>query len=283
MLAAQALVLVGCTDRGATRDAIPADSTIPVADASGVDVRVPLRPTRVLSLIPAVTRTIVELGAADVLVGRTDYDTLSVLRSLPSVGGGLQPDLERMLALAPDFVVRFEGDQDRVTGPALDRRGVPNVGLRTDRIDDVRAIVVALGKVLGREPAADSLLRSIDAQLDEVRGRVTGAGRKKVVYVLGGTPPWVAGPGTYIADLIELAGGVNVFGDLGALYAPVSLEELVARDVDMFLVGAGTAVSPRLAERAPVVEVSADLETPGTGLGRSAFEFGRALHPDRFR
>lgn len=263
-------------------DAPRSDSTIAVTDASGLRARVPYRPARVISLIPAVTRTIVELGAVDVLVGRTDYDTLIVLRSLPSVGGGLQPDLERMLALEPDLVIRFEGDQDRITGPALDRRGVPNVGFRTDRVEDVRRIIAELGEVLARDEAADSSIRSIDAELASVRSRVAGAQPRRVAYVLGGTPPWVAGPETYIGDLIEAAGGVNAFGDLRALYAPVSVEELVARDIDLFLVGKGTTVSPRLAERAPVVEVSADLETPGTGLGRSALEFARALHPERF-
>ena len=111
---ATALALLGCGDRRAVNDVAPADSAIPVADASGAVVRLAHRPTRVLSLIPAVTRTIVELGAADLLVGRTDFDTLTALASLPSVGGGLNPDLERMLTLRPDFVIRFEGDQDQI-------------------------------------------------------------------------------------------------------------------------------------------------------------------------
>ena len=101
--------------------------------------------------------------------------------------------------------------------------------------------------------------------------------------MLGGTPPWVAGPGTFIADLLDVAGGENVFADLDRLYGSVSLEELVTRDVNLFIVGRGTVVNPRLRDRASVVEVSQDVESPGTALGRSALELAQVLHPDAFR
>jgi iron complex transport system substrate-binding protein len=254
-----------------------------ITDAGGRSVRFERPPTRIVSLIPAVTEMITELGDRDALVGRTDFDTLASVASLPSVGGGLQPDLERLLTLRPDLVIRFEGEQDRVTGAALDQRGIPNLGLRPDRLEDVRAITLEMGRILGRTEAAESLLGAIDRDLAEARSRVAADPRVKVVYVLGGTPPWVAGPGSFIADLIDVAGGDNVFADLGALYAPVSLEDLLSRDVDVFLVGRGTSVSPRLRQRAPVIEVSTDVESPGTGLGRSALELARALHPGAFR
>jgi iron complex transport system substrate-binding protein len=226
---------------------------------------------------------LVEIGAGDVLVGRTDYDDLAVVRSLPSVGGGLQPDLERLLTLRPELVIRFEGAQDPVTGVALDDRNILHLAVRPDRIEDVRMIVRQMGQIMGRREAADTLVANLDQQLEDVRSLVAGAKRPRVAYVLGGTPPWVAGPGTFIADLIDAAGGENVFADLDRLYGPVSLEELVTRDVTLFIVGRGTVVNPRLRDRAPVVEVSQEVESPGTGLGRAAFELAHLLHPDVFR
>lgn len=269
--------------RQADRGAAVADAAVVVTDASGRTVRFDHPPERILSLIPTVTQMLVELGARDALVGRTDFDTLLAVRALPSVGGGLQPNLELLLTLRPDLVIRFDGEQDPVTGAALDARGITQLGVRPDRIEDVRAILRQMGRVTGRSTAADSVVAELDRELREVRDRVAGSERLRVAYVLGGTPPWVAGPGTFIADLLEVAGGENVFTDLGKLYAPVSLEELVARDVDLFVVQRGTVVNPRLRDRASVLEVSRDIESPGTGLGRSALELARALHPDVFR
>ena len=265
------------------RDAPPSAAPVVITDASGRAVRFDHPPARVLSLVPTVTQMLVELGAGDALVGRTDYDTFAVVRGLPSVGGGLRPDLERLLTLRPELVIRFEGAQDPVTGVALDERGIPHIAVRPDRIEDVRTIVRQMGQIMGRSEAADTLVADLDRQLEDVRALVAGAERPRVAYVLGGTPPWVAGPGTFIADLLDAAGGENVFADLDRLYGPVSLEELVTRDVTLFVVGRGTVVNPRLGDRAPVVEVSQDVESPGTGLGRAALELARLLHPDAFR
>ena len=265
------------------RDAPPSAAPVVITDASGRAVRFDHPPARVLSLVPTVTQMLVELGAGDALVGRTDYDTFAVVRGLPSVGGGLRPDLERLLTLRPELVIRFEGAQDPVTGVALDERGIPHIAVQPDRIEDVRTIVRQMGQIMGRSEAADALVADLDQQLEDVHALVARAERPRVAYVLGGTPPWVAGPGTFIADLLDAAGGENVFADLDRLYGPVSLEELVTRDVTLFVVGRGTVVNPRLGDRAPIVEVSQDVESPGTGLGRAALELARLLHPDAFR
>jgi iron complex transport system substrate-binding protein len=270
-------------ERGVERSAIISAAPIVITDASGRAVRFDHPPARVLSLVPTVTQILVELGTGYALVGRTDYDTMATVRALPSVGGGLQPDLERLLTLRPDLVIRFEGAQDPVTGVALDERSIPHLTVRPDRIADVIAIVHQMGQIMGRSEAADTLVADLDRQLADVRALVAGAERPRVAYVLGGTPPWVAGPGTFIADLLDAAGGENVFADLDRLYGPVSLEELVTRDVTFFVVARGTVVNLRLGEQAPVVEVSQEVESPGTGLGRAALELAHLLHPAAFR
>jgi iron complex transport system substrate-binding protein len=254
-----------------------------VTDAAGRSLRFERPPARVVSLVPSVTHALVELGAIAALVGRTDYDTLAAVRALPSVGGGLQPDLERMVTLQPDLVIRFGGEQDPATATALDARAIPHLAVRPDRVADIRAIVLQLGDVMDRRTAATALVAGLDRELAAVRERVSGRPRPNVAYLLGGSPPWVAGPQTYVSDLLEVAGADNAFADLGELYAPVSLEELIARDLDAFVIARGTRLPPQLAAHAPVIEVSPDIEQPGTGLGRAADELARALHPDAFR
>lgn len=288
LAAAYALTASACADARTDVGAAPpvtsaAGSAVVVVDASGRSLRFDHPPVRVLSLVPSVTRALIEMGAGTALVGRTDYDTMASVQALPSVGGGLQPDLERVLTLGPDLVVRFGGEQDAVTPPALDARGIAHLAVRPDRVADVRAIVAQLGRVMGRTEAADSLVAALDRYLADVRARVAGQKRVRVVYLLGGTPPWVAGPRTYVSDLLDAAGADNAFADLADLYTPVSLEDLLSRDVDAFVIARGTQVSPRLAQRAPVLEVSPDIESPGTSLGRSAEELARVMHPAAFR
>lgn len=243
----------------------------------------PSPPERIVSLVPSATQVLVALGQAERIVGRTDFDTTAALADVPSVGGGLQPDLERLVALAPDLVIRFAGPSDAATAEHLDRLGIAHLAVRPDRIGDVREIVHRLGTLTGSTARADSLVRTVDRDLDEVRRAVAGRPRVRAAYVLGGTPPWVAGPGTFIDELIRLAGGENVFSDLDRLYAPASPEELATRDVDVYLTSSGATVEPRLLRSAPVKELSARVQIPGPDLGEAAREVARALHPGALR
>ena len=260
-------------------DPVPARADA-VVDAAGRSHAAGAPPERVLSLVPSATETLVALGAGDLLVGRTDHDTEPAVAALPSVGGGLQPDLETLLSLRPDLVVRFAGPSDPGTPERLDAAGIAHFAVRPDGVADVRAMIEGLGALVARRDEAAALVARIDERLAGVRARVAGRAPVRVAYLLGGSPPWVAGPGTFIHELMVTAGGVNVFGDLGDLYAPVSVEELFARDVDLFVVAAGAELDPRVRGGVPVREAPGGLETPGPHLGVSAEAMARLLHPD---
>jgi len=247
-------------------------------DADGRTVRLDLPVRRVISLVPSATQTLDAIGARGVLVARTDYDTVSWAEDLPSVGGGLEPSLETIVSLHPDLVIRFGGPQDPRTPSRLDDLGVPHLAIRPDDIGDVLSIVDLLGRLTGREEEADTLSAHLRAQLDSVGARWSGVRPVRTAYVLGGDPPWVAGPGTYVDDLIRLAGGENVFSDLGSLYASVSPEELVERDVAVVLLEAGTAFDRSVVRGARVVEVGDVVGIPGPTVAEAARVVARALH-----
>jgi len=249
-----------------------------LTDGAGRTVHLVRPARRIISLVPSATATLRALGAADRLVGRTDYDTDPALAHLPSVGGGLEPNLEALAALRPDLVVRFAGPQDRQTPARLDDLGIAHLAVRPDGVDDVLETTRLLGDALGRPLAGDSLATRIRAELDSVAQRVRDLPTRRVVYLLGGSPPWVAGPDTYIQELLTRVGGRNVFEDLDALYAPVAPEELRARAVDVVLVSDSVAFDPTLTPGARVEIVDPDLEIPGPDLGRSAHELARLLH-----
>jgi iron complex transport system substrate-binding protein len=238
-------------------------------------------PQTILSLVPSATGALRAMGLQDRLVGRTDHDTDPVLAHLPSVGGGLEPSPERLISLSPDLVIRFAAESDRSTPAHLDRAGIPHLALRPDAIDDIRRAIGLLGRVTGRTFEADSLVRALDRDLAEVAGSVEGAPRRRVAFLLGGDPPWLVGPGTFLHEILEVAGGENVFGDLDNRYAPVSVEELVRRRPDV-LVTFPNARIPIGLEAVPVRRVPAELQSPGYQVGSSARLLARVLHPERF-
>lgn len=271
----------GAPEEDGTRGAGPrggAAGAVSLTDAEGRRVHLPHPAARVISLVPSATQTLAALGAQGLVVARTDYDTLSWALALPSVGGGLQPSLEAIVAARPDLVVRFAGPQDTRTPAALDQLGIPHVGIRPDRIADALEAVRLLGEATGKTAEADALARGIRARLEAVRAGAAGRPRVRVAYVLGGDPPWVAGPGTYIHELLELAGGENAFADLGSLYAAVSMEEFLARRIDLVLTPDAGRLDPRVTARARVAEVGDALEFPGPGVAEAARTVATLLH-----
>jgi iron complex transport system substrate-binding protein len=120
----------------------------------------------------------------------------------------------------------------------------------------------------------------MDAELESVASRVQDVSRPRVAFV-GGDPPTVAGPGTFLHELVELAGGEDAFSDLRELYAPISLEELFRRDVERILAPESTRLPAALGST-PVSRVPITVITPGLQVGESARQLATLLHPDRF-
>jgi len=250
---------------------------IRVVDASGAEVTLLAPARRIVSLVPSATQTLGAIGAEDALVGRTDFDTERWAGALPSVGGGIEPNLEAIVALAPDLVVRFAGTQDPRTPARLDDLGIPHVAVRPDHVEDIYRTAELLGAVTGHVAAADSLVEAIRRGLQALASRSAELPRLRVAYVLGGTPPWVSGPGTYIDEIVSLAGGDNVFDDLGALYSAVSPEQLRTRDIDVVLVSGTSTFDARLTPGARVVDVGDALEIPGPGVVDAAYHVAELM------
>jgi ABC-type Fe3+-hydroxamate transport system substrate-binding protein len=233
-----------------------------------------------VSLVPSATGILIALDQLDNLVGRTDYDTRPEVSHLPSVGGGLEPSIERIVSLRPDLVLRFRAESDLATPRQLDEAGIDHVAIRPDGISDVHRIIGLLGTITGRGEAADSIRRELADGVEQVSERVAGADRPAVALLLGGDPPLVAGGGTFLHELIEIAGGRNVFSDLRNLYAPVNVEEVIRRDPELLLIREGAAV-PGALSRFAVVRLPPEVETPGLELVESAHLIAGFFHPDR--
>jgi iron complex transport system substrate-binding protein len=249
-----------------------------LVDAAGSRVELARPARRVVSLVPSASETLHALGRVGVLVGRTDYDTASWAAAIPSVGGGLEPSLEAIVSLQPDLVIRFAGEQDTRTPSRLDQLGIPHLAVRPDRLEDIFHTVDLIGRAIGELERADLLAMTIRVGLAQASADVRSLPRLRVAYVLAGTLPWVAGPGTFIDEVMSLMGGVNVFADLGSLYAPVSPEQLRDRRIDVVLLAGTQAFDESLVPGARIERVGGVLDLPGPGVVGAARRIGELLH-----
>ncbi len=277
----------GCGDGrepGAPASGAPGVSAPAVTDDAGREVRLARPARRVISLVPSVTETVVALGAADRLVARTRYDREPALADLPSLGGGLDPSLERLIALRPDLVVAWSARDDRTLRPRLSSAGIPVYSAAVEDTAGVFATIERLGRLLGRVEAADSLAGAIRDSLAAVAAEPLPGRRPTALYLIDGDPPRAAGAASFIGELIEVAGGRAAFPELAEAWPAVSLEAILERDPDIVLlpVGPGLPGAAELAGRpgwrelsafraGRVVEVPADLlARPGPGVARAA-------------
>lgn len=218
----------------------PAGSIV-VRDAGGREVRLGRPAERVISLIPSVTDVVLALGAGDRLVARTDYDTHPSLRALPSVGGGLTPSLEWLASREPDLVVAWPDATSRSVVTRLDGMGVAVYTASSETVADALAVIRDMGRLLGAAASADSVAWVIEDGFDAVRAAVAGRPEPSVLYLIGRDPIMAAGAGTFVSELIVVAGGRNVLEGIDILWPQVALEEVLRRDPDVLVVAQAPA------------------------------------------
>lgn len=196
-------------------------------------------PQRIIALAPNAAEIICGLGACDRLVGVSRFCTFPPqLDDVPKIGGLRDPDLETVLSLKPDLIV-LRGS----TGPLRDlceARSIPTYDDAVESLADLYRTIADLGKLLGRDREASAMIDDIKTELAEVSARVENRPRPRVLFTLRSplslTSVLTAGRDTFVSELIEIAGGDNVFaGGGGALYPGVSLEEIVGRDPQVII------------------------------------------------
>ncbi|MBI2300239.1 MAG: ABC transporter substrate-binding protein [Armatimonadetes bacterium] len=256
---------------------------------------------RVVSLSPALTELVYALGAGERLVGISDFTTWPPeALKLPNCGGAMNPNLELLLQLHPDLIV-LQGENEKVRS-FCETTGKRYWGRRLDTLSDLNAVILGLGQTLG-VPDGEAVWRKLSAELAAVRAAVEGRPPTRVLVCVGRQKERLAGittcgGGTFLDDLVTLAGGRNVFADAGSLYPEPSLEELTARAPDVILdlqpeVKTDPATLDRLRgewrelstlpavrNHRVVVVTENYVLVPGPRIGAIARHFAASLHPD---
>jgi len=228
-LRAIALLLGSLT---ACRAAGGSSTPVRLVDDAGTQVRLAHAPRRIVSLNPTTTELLFALGAGPRMVGRSgacDYPPAA--SDVPNLGDGFPPAIEAVAGVRPDLVVLYHSSGNAAAAERLRELGIPVLRLRTDRLADVARAARVLGSAVGATLAGDSVAARLEAELTRERATAEQRhGSGTPVLLLAWDQPVIAlGAGSFVSELVELAGGRNVFADIAAPSAPVSLEAIAAR------------------------------------------------------
>lgn len=210
-------------------------------------------PTRIISLIPAVTEMLFAIGAGPQVVAVSSFDRYPPeVEKLQRVGALIDPDVERILSLRPDLVAMYGSQLD--LRAQLERAKVPVYVYTHAELPDVFTTMRALGVRVGREKAAADLAQAIERRVSAVRARVAGRARPRTLIVfdretLALRGIYASGGYGFIHDMVSAAGGDNVFADVKQQAVQATTELILARRPDVILELRGDPVTPDVRKR----------------------------------
>jgi iron complex transport system substrate-binding protein len=212
---------------------------VQITDDLGRKVVIERKPERVISLAPSYTETIFTLGADDRLVGVTKYaDYPEAATKIEKIGSIKEPSLEQIIQLRPDLVLAA-GITPKNIIDRLGELGIKVIGLSPQNIYEIVDTISVIGKATGQGIEANKLttqMRSkIESITDVIDKNVKESTRPKVFYEVWKKPLYTAGPSTYIDNLINVAGGINIAHNSRGKWTQYNFEVLLAENPDIYI------------------------------------------------
>lgn len=190
-------------------------------------------PVRIVSIVPAVTEMLFAIGAGPQVVGVSSFDHFPAeVEKLTRVGGLIDPDVERILRLSPDLVIVYGAKSDLAARMA--RAKIPTFPYETGDLANVTSTIRILGERVGRATAAEAEASRIERELDAIRKRVASQPRYRTLLIFGREPGslrgvYASGGVGFLHDLLQIAGGDDVFADVKRENVQVGTEQILAR------------------------------------------------------
>ena len=268
-----------------------------LSDFQNRSVTVPARPERLVSIGPSITAFLFALGAGPRVVGVDDFSDEPAEAASREHVGGIKVNFEKVVALKPDpvFSVKFsDGTIEKLQAASLNVLVVD-----PQSVSDVAKTATLLGKAVGAD--GEALARSIQERVDAVRAKTANvANRPRVYHEIDASDPakiFTVGPGSYINDLIEIAGGANIAARAASAYPQLSAEEILKTDPEIIVLAAD-AYSPKPGDVAArqgwsiiaavknnrILTIDPNLiNRPGPRVGEAAEAYAKLVHPELFR
>ncbi len=215
---------------------------VSIVDDAGRRVEVKAAPQRIVSAAPSTTEIAFALGLGDRIAAVTTFCNFPEAALAKPKIGGLRPNLEAIVAQAPDLVLAVRGTPPDAIA-ALEGLGVPVAILNPTDFAGVLANVRALGALTGTAEAAERVTGEMRRRWDAVTEKArTASTRPRVFYEIDATDPGAvtaAGPGTFIDAMITAAGGVNVVAALapGQQYPRINAEAILQANPELVILG----------------------------------------------
>jgi ABC-type Fe3+-hydroxamate transport system substrate-binding protein len=288
-IAAFVVAFAGC--RPVERSAQPTDAP---RDDYGTPIAIGRAPQRIVSLNPTTTEILFALGAGQRLVGRSQYDVFpDSARLVPSVGAALRPNIESVLATHPDLVILYASQDNRPAVDRLRQAGIMTVAFKIDSIEQFERDTRLLGRLTGDSARAATLVDSVAATLSVVRAATASLPRPTVFIHAWDRPIIAIGGGSFLSQLLDIAGARNVYADIAAPSAAVTLEDIVKRNPDFVLASPVSAPKMRSSESwnaVPAIRAGKLLVydtvlvgRPSVLLGAAARSLADLIHPGAVR
>jgi len=232
LLSSIALILAACS---------PANLTPPggEVDDLGRAVNIKEIPQRIVSLAPSNTEMLFALGLEDKVVGVTEHCNYPPeALEKEKVGGFSTPDIEKIIAVQPDLIFAADIHKKEVI-PALEERGLTVFALAPENLDGILEDIQIVGKITGKEEEASELVNRMGNRVKAITDKTEKLQeRPRVFYITWHDPLWTVGTGTFIHELIEKAGGVNIFQDVTD-HKAVDIELVIARNPEIIIACTG--------------------------------------------
>ena len=295
---ALALVVLAACGSASSASSSPSPSAtgaITATDDSGHQVTLASPAARVVSLAPANTEIAFAIGAGDKLVAGTSYDDYpAAAKALPKIGDFQSPSVEKIVSFQPDLVLATGGIQSALRAK-LENLGIKVFVVNPSTLDGVYSDMTALGRLLGVSGQATTVVDSMKQRAAAVEQKVAGLSRPTVFVEIYSKPLMTAGTGTFIDNLITLAGGTNIGSAAGSGYPTFSEEVLLKDDPDVYIATTGSMASPgQIARRSGydglkavqdgrVYVIDDDLLVrPGPRLIDGLEQLAQMIHPEVF-
>lgn len=262
----------------------------PEGDDFGDPIIVKAKPKRVVSLNPATTDLIFALGAGDRLVGRTHWDSYPAeALKVPDLGSGIRPNVEAVIGARPDLVILYASNDNRTAASELRAAGVNTLSLKIDHIEQFFGATRAIARLLGDSARGAAVTDSVRKTLQRVREMTAPLARPTVFWHIWDSPLITIGRGSYMSELVDIAGGRNIYDVIAESSPRVSMEDVLQRDPDYIIAGPeGSArlrddphwAAARAVKSGHVLVVdTAVVGRPSVRLGEAALSIARLLHP----